>query len=231
MRGLVIAGGLAFSLLLSGFCASAQQGAAPGASPPPAQSAAPRPAGPPVSIYDLMLPGPIPENTLGSETAPVTIVEYASLTCPHCASFHTESMPHLKKAYIDTGKVRFVFRDFPFDGVAAAGTMIARCAPQDKFFAITDALFREQQVWAFGADPEKALTDVALRFGFTQKTFDECLQKQALYDGILAVRKRAHEVFKVDSTPTLFVNGVPYRGGLSPEQLDAVLKPLLPANQ
>lgn len=227
MRGLVIAGGLVLGLMLTGFAAHAQQGAAP--APEATQPAQSRPAGPPVSMYDLMLPGPLPENALGSETAPVTIVEYASLTCPHCAAFHTDSLPHLKANYIDTGKVRFVFRDFPFDGVAAAGTMITRCAPKDTFFAISDALFREQKVWAFGSDPEKALTEVAMRFGFTQKTFDECLQNQALYDGVIAVRKRAHEVFKVDSTPTLFINGVPYRGVLSPDQLDAVLKPLLPA--
>lgn len=220
MRGFLSKAGLVL-LLAAGFSgtATAQQAPQPGE--------APRVANVPVSVYDLMLPGPIPENAMGSTTAPVTIVEYASLTCPHCAAFHLASVPHLKKTYIDTGKVRFVFRDFPFDGVAAAGTMISRCADPAKFFDLTDTLFKEQQTWAFGSDPEKELTAIALRFGFTQKSFDECLQRQELYDGVLAVRKRAHEVFKVDSTPTLFINGVPYRGVLSPEQLDAAIKPHL----
>lgn len=218
---------LAGAVMLAGatLCAHAQ---APATPQRPEPGTASRPVtGPAVSIYDLMQAGPIPENVLGSPTAPVTIIEYASLTCPHCAAFHANTVPKLKKDYIDTGKVKFVFRDFPFDGVAMAGTMISRCADPAKFFPMTEVLFQRQEKWAFGSDPEKELTAIALEFGFTQESFDKCLQNQSLYDGVIAVRKRAYDVFRVDSTPTLFVNGVPYRGGLSPEQLEAAIKPHL----
>lgn len=200
----------------------------------PAQQAAPRPAAPPaaeapviVKMDDLLKPGPLPENILGKADAPVTIVEYASLTCTHCGSFHNKTLPVLKRDYIDTGKVRLVFRDFPFDIVAMAGTMLARCTGPDKFFDFTAMLFREQEKWAFSDDPQKNLTELAKANGFTQESFDACLQRQDIYDGVLAVRKRAHEEFKVDSTPTLFVNGVMYRGALTPEQMEAAIKPFL----
>lgn len=180
-----------------------------------------------VSMEELLKPGPIPENSLGKADAPVTIVEYASLTCPHCASFHTKTLPMLKKDYIDTGKARLIFRDFPFDMIAMAGTMISRCAPPEKFFPITQILFERQEKWAFGDDPEKALKAIALENGFTQESFDACLQKQEIYDGVLEVRKRGHEAFRVDSTPTLFVNGVMYRGALNPAQMETAIKPFL----
>lgn len=206
---------------------SAAQAQAPAEAPKAEQPGAAARPGAPVAQYDLLLPGPLPENVMGAADAPVTIVEYASLTCPHCAVFHTKSLPALKKDYIDAGKVRFIFRDFPFDGVAMAGTMISRCAAPDKFFTLTSTLFERQDKWAFSKDPEAELTAIAKEFGFTQESFDTCLQNQTLYDGVMKVRQRAHEVFKVDSTPTLFINGAPHRGVLSPEQMDAVLKPLL----
>lgn len=212
---------LAAALAVSAAGAMAQQ-ATPRTPAPPAAEA------PPVfKMEDLLKPGPLPENILGKADAPVTIVEYASLTCSHCGTFHNRTLPVLKRDYIDTGKVRLVFRDFPFDVVAMAGTMLSRCSGPDKFFDFTAVLFREQQTWAFSDDPQKKLLELAKSNGFTQETFDACLQRQDIYDGVLAVRKRAHEEFKVDSTPTLFVNGVMYRGALTPEQMDAAIKPFL----
>ena len=180
-----------------------------------------------VDVAELLKPGPLPENVLGKDDAPVTIVEYASLTCPHCATFHLSSLPALKKDYIDTGKVRLIFRDFPFDMVAMAGTMLSRCGPKEKFFDFTTLLFEKQEKWAFSSDPEKSLRELAYGNGFTQESFDACLQRQDIYDGVLEVRKRGYETFKVDSTPTLIINGVVYRGVLSPTQMDTALKPFL----
>jgi protein-disulfide isomerase len=206
--------------------ASIAQQAAPAEAP---KAAPARPAETPrvVDTAELYKPGPIPEAVMGRDDAPVTIVEYASLTCPHCATFHNKTLPMLKKDYIDTGKVRFIFRDFPFDVVAMAGSMIARCAPKEKQFDVLAELFAKQEQWAFSKDPEKDLTKLALTTGFTQETFDACLQKQEIYDGVLAVRRRGHEAFQIDSTPTLFVNGVMYRGALTPEQMETALKPHL----
>ena len=194
---------------------------------PAAPKEAPKEAPVVIKAEDLLKPGPLPENILGKADAPVTIVEYASLTCPHCATFHNKTLPALKKDYIETGKVRLIFRDFPFDIVAMAGTMLSRCAGPDKFFSFTEVLFRDQEKWAFADEPDKKLRDLAVANGFTQESFDACLQKQDIYDGVLAVRKRGHEEYKVDSTPTLFINGVMYRGALTPEQMDTALKPFL----
>lgn len=180
-----------------------------------------------VSLEELLKPGPVRENIIGDEKAPITIVEYASLTCPHCATYHTKTHEFVKKVYVDTGKARVIFRDFPFDGVAMAATMLSRCVDPSKFFAITDTLFYRQATWAFGKDPEAELLKIAKEYGFTQETFDACLQNQTMYEGVLEVRKRAFETFKVTSTPTIFVNGEPFRGALTPEQIDTVLKRVL----
>jgi len=192
--------------------ASAQQ-AAPAAPKAEANKDAP------VATDALHSPGPIHENVLGKADAPVTIVEYASLTCPHCATFHLKTLPAVKTEFIDTGKARLIFRDFPFDGVAMAATMLARCAAPEKFFPIMDVLFQRQADWAFVKDPEAALIAIGKEQGFSQEKFDACLQNQAVYDGVLAVRQKAYEVFKVDSTPTVFINGEPYRGVLTAEQM------------
>jgi len=230
--------------LLAGLAGNGMaQGPAPAASPavPPSaeapKDAAKEPAKEPakeiIAVADLIKPGPITDYTLGDDKAPIVVVEYASLTCPHCATFHTKTFDFLKKVYIDTGKVRFIFRDFPFDGVALAATMLARCGGaseseaikgRDKYFAMVNTLFYRQATWAFGSDPEAELIKIAKEYGFTQESFDACLQNQTMYEGVLEVRKRAFETFKVDSTPTIFVNGEPFRGALTPEQMDNVLK-------
>jgi protein-disulfide isomerase len=175
---------------------------------------------------ELMRPGPLPDLALGKEDAPVTIIEYASMTCPHCAAFHKAVYPTLKTKYIDTGKVRFIFREFPLDEVAVAASMLARCAGGDKAMALIDVLFNSQDTWAV-RQPIPPLMQIAKQAGFTEKSFEECIGNQKLYGDIVAVRERGSKQFKVESTPTLFVNGKMQRGGISLEELEKLMQPYL----
>jgi len=178
------------------------------------------------TLEELMRPGPLPDLVLGKTDAPVTIVEYASMTCPHCANFHKTTYPALKSKYIDTGKVRFIFREFPLDDLAAAASMLARCAGGERSLALIDVLFASQDKWAV-REPLPALLQIGKQAGFTQATFDECLKDQKLYNNILAMRERGSKEYKVESTPTLFVNGKMVKGGISIEELEKVMAPLL----
>ena len=151
------------------------------------------------------------------------------MTCPHCANFHKTTYAALKTKYIDTGKVRFIFREFPLDELAAAGSMLARCAAKDdsaKGLALIDVLFASQDKWAV-REPLPVLTQIAKQAGFTQATFDECLKDQKLYEAILAMRERGSKDYKVESTPTLFINGKVQKGGASIEELDKLIQPFL----
>ena len=179
-----------------------------------------------VSIADLMAEGPLPDVWQGSKDAPVTIIEYASMTCSHCAHFHETTYPTLKSKYIDTGKVRFTLREFPFDPVAVAGFMVARCAGE-KREAMIGLLFSQQKNWAFSDKPLQGLTALVKQTGMSQEKFDACLQDKALYTKVNEVFEKASKVFKVDSTPTFFINGKKVSGALSPEELDKQLEPLL----
>jgi protein-disulfide isomerase len=120
-------------------------------------------------MVDLMTPSALGDQSLGKDDAPVTIIEYASMTCPHCAKFHEITYPELKKRYIDTGKVRFIFREFPLDPVAATAFMMARCAPKDKYFPLIEVLFQQQETWAVGppASPLPLLLQIAKQANFT----------------------------------------------------------------
>lgn len=168
-----------------------------------------------VDQENLLKPGPLGDKILGDENAPVTIVEYASMTCGHCANFHKRTWPDLKKDYIETGKVRFIFREFPLDPVAAAAFMLARCAPQDKYFEIVDVMFDQQRSWAFTDNPYQSLLDFSKQIGFTQESFEKCLTNQGLLDAVNAVKDRGAEEFGVNSTPTFFINGERVSGALS----------------
>jgi protein-disulfide isomerase len=148
------------------------------------------------------------------------------MTCPHCANFHKTTYPALKTKYIETGKVRFIFREFPLDDLAVAASMLARCAGGEKSMALIDVLFASQDKWAT-RDPIPALLQIAKQAGFTQASFDTCLKDQKLYNDILAVRERGSKEFKVESTPTLFVNGKLQKGGATIEELDKLIQPLL----
>ena len=184
-----------------------------------------RPAGP-ISAAELMAAGPLAEQAQGAADAPVTIVEYASATCPHCAHFHLTTFPELKKRYIDTGKVRFVFREFPLDPVATGAFMLARCAGNDRYFALLDLLFHEQRQWAVN-NPLPPLFNVVKQAGFTQESFNACLADRQLRDGVEKTGQRAADRFGVRSTPTFFINGNVVRGSFEVEDLDKVIEPYL----
>jgi protein-disulfide isomerase len=191
----------------------------------PAATAAPEAQGT-VDMAELLKPGALPEKTMGKDDAKVTIVEYASMTCPHCAHFNETTFPDLKKNYIDTGKVRYILREFPFDPRAEAGFMLARCAG-DNYFAMVDVLFRQQMQWAAGDNTKEALLQIARLAGFTQESFNACLTDQKLLDQVRAVQKRGADEFKVDSTPTFFINGKTYKGAMSIAEMSAIIDPLL----
>ena len=180
-----------------------------------------------VDMDELLKPGPLAEQVEGAEDAPVTVVEYASMTCGHCANFHKNTFPAIKENYVDTGKVRFILREFPFDPRAAAAFMLARCAPEDKYFAMVDVLFKQQEQWAFVQNARAPLENIAKLAGFTQESFEACLTNQKLLDDINAVRERGSAEFGVDATPTFFINGKKYSGALSVEQMSAVLDSFL----
>ena len=179
-----------------------------------------------VPVEELMKPGPLPDLALGSPDAKVIIVEYASMTCPHCATFHNTVLPELKTKYIDTGQVRLVFREFPLDNLAAAGSMLARCAG-DNAFAMLEVLFQKQNEWVVRDDPVSKLFDMAKQAGFTKESFEKCLTDDELLSQVEAVRTRANEQFGVSSTPTFFVNGKRLAGGGSMSDFDRALEPLL----
>lgn len=192
-------------------------------------SRGPAPAHADTSMSELMKKGPLPDNVLGSETAPVTIIEYSSMTCPHCANFHKEILPGLKEKYIDTGKVRYIIREFPLDNLAAAAFMLARCSGPKKYFPVVEAFYAKQQVWAFGKEgtPVDRLFDMAKQAGFSKANFDKCLSDQKLLDGIVATRERGSKTFGVSSTPTFFVNGKLLKGGQKLKDFEDLMQPYL----
>lgn len=185
-----------------------------------------------VTSAELMQPNPLGEMTLGPDNAPVTIVEYASMTCSHCAHFAETTMPELKKRFIDTGKVRYILREFPLDPLAAAGFMLSRCAAKDdknKYFALVDTLFSQQATWAFVQKPLGPLMTIAKQAGLSEQDFNACLANQGMLDKIEAVRRRASEKLGVNSTPTFFINGEKRTGDLSIDELTKAIEPYLKA--
>jgi protein-disulfide isomerase len=183
-------------------------------------------AGGQVPMAELLTPGPLGDEALGAADAPVTIVEYASMTCPHCSHFHETTFPEMKKKYIDTGKIRFIFREFPLDPLAAAASMLARCAGKDKYCPLIETFFAQQKEWVV-QKPLQPMFAIAKQAGFTQQTFDECLANQQMLNAIEESRTRAATKFNVNSTPTFFINGKIFRGALTPEELDKQVAPYL----
>ncbi len=178
------------------------------------------------SAAEVAHAGPDGDVMLGSDTAPVTIIEYASMTCPHCAHFSETTFPELKQRYIDTGKVRYTLREFPLDALAAAGFMLARCAGKDKYMPIVETLFAKQAEWVV-QEPVPALKSIAKQFGFTEASFDQCLTNQKVIDSIQAVRDHAVEKLGVNSTPTFFINGKKLVGDLTIDVLAKEIDPYL----
>jgi protein-disulfide isomerase len=185
----------------------------------PAQSAIAAAVTKPVSLPDI---------AIGSPKAPVTITEYASMSCPHCAAFGENVFPMLRTRYIDTGKVRFVFREFPLDIAAAASSMLARCVGKDdpeKYLAVVETLFKQ-------LDRLMVRTKGTLKFvgklnGLSEQEVETCGRDQVLLDKLAADQRFALETLKIDSTLTFFVNGQRYKGAMSFEELEAIISPLL----
>ncbi len=190
---------------------------------PPVDTGEAPPAQGSVNMDDLLAEGALPEKALGEADAPVTIVEYASMTCPHCASFHANTLPTIKERYIDTGKARLVFREFPFDPRAEAAFMLARCS-NDNYFAMVDVLFQQQRNWASVQDARSALLQISKLAGFSQESFEACLTDQKLLDDVRSVKTRGANDFKVEATPTFFINGSKYSGALTVEQVSAIIE-------
>lgn len=181
-----------------------------------------------VDVAELMKPGPLGEMALGDESAAVTVIEYASMTCGHCARFHAATYHPFKEQYVDTGKVRFVFREFPLDNLALGVFMLARCAPENTYFDVVDLFFKTQGDWAVaGQNPLPPLFAVAKQVGFTKETFETCLKNQDLVDGINEVKNAGRDQFEVNSTPTFFINGKKVSGALTLDQLGEEIDPLL----
>jgi protein-disulfide isomerase len=174
---------------------------------------------------EFAVAGPLGEKALGDPDAPVTMVEYASLTCNHCGNFHKSTFAALKEKYIDTGKVYFVLREYPLDPLALAAAMVARCAPEDDYFAIVDAMFTEQENWAYVENPAPALLGLVSPYGFTDESFSACLKDKSIGDGIVDVARRG-QAFGVSGTPSFFFNGEKHGGAMNLERIDAIVEEL-----
>ncbi|MCO5150270.1 MULTISPECIES: DsbA family protein [unclassified Shinella] len=188
-----------------------------------------------VDMAEVMKPGALPEMALGEANAPVTIVEYMSTTCPHCAAFHNNTFEAIKTKYVDSGKVRFVMREFPFDPRAAAAFMLARCKPQNpaelsdasQYFPMISMLMKQQETWAAAQDGREALLQMSKLAGFTQESFQACLTNQKLLDDVNAVRERGAKEFGIAATPTFLINGKRYSGDMSVDTMSALIDSML----
>ncbi|AUG54885.1 disulfide bond formation protein DsbA [Thalassospira marina] len=149
---------------------------------------------------------------MGAEDAPVTIVEYASFTCPHCARFANDVFPDVKKELIDTGKVKWIYRDYPLDGVAVRASAVAQCAGDDRYFGVLELLFKSQLTWARSSDPIAGIKQVARFAGMDGETVDSCLADEELINGIVGSRLEAEQKYNVNATPTFLIDGKTYSG-------------------
>jgi protein-disulfide isomerase len=188
-----------------------------------------RPSGP-VQLAQANVPAELQvtaaDHVMGKPDAPVTIIEYASMTCPHCAAFHTGVLPELKKKYVDTGKVRFIYRDFPLDAVALQAAQIAECAGNDRYFGVLDLVFGTQAQWAAGKEPVAELAKSLRIAGITPESIKTCLADDKVATAIVTERQIG-EKLGVNSTPTLFVNGQRWNGARTVEAFDEALSKLL----
>ncbi|WP_244630932.1 DsbA family protein [Aureimonas sp. ME7] len=189
----------------------------------PSAATAPEPQGK-ADVAKLMASQALPDVVIGNADAPVTIIEYASMTCSHCRDFHSESYPAIKADYLDTGKAKLILREFPFDPRALGAFMLARCAGDDKRTAMVDVLFDQQREWAGAENASVALLKIAQLAGMTQDQFTACLQDTELQGKIVAVQKAGQDEFGVNATPTFFINGDKYAGALSADEMAAVIE-------
>ncbi|AMM85435.1 DsbA family protein [Martelella sp. AD-3] len=180
-----------------------------------------------VDMDKALEPGPLPEIAMGEEDAPVKIIEYLSMTCPHCANYQENTFPAIKENYIDTGKVYYIFREFPFDPRAMAAFMLARCAPNGKYVPFMDMMLSQLRTWATAEDGSAAMLQMAKLAGFTQESFQACLTDQKLLDEINSVRERGAEEFGISATPTFLINGKKYSGDMSVDTMSALIDSML----
>lgn len=184
-----------------------------------------------VDMEAALKPGPLKEMALGDANAPVKIVEYMSMTCPHCAHFHENTFETIKTKYVDTGKVYFVLREFPFpqDTASLAAFMLARCTSEDKYFPFVSMFLKQQRTWAAPADGDvrNAMLQLSKLGGFTQETFDACLTNAKLAADVSAVRDRGAQEFGIQSTPSFLINGKAYSGDMSVDSMSALIDSLL----
>jgi protein-disulfide isomerase len=172
---------------------------------------------------ELMTPGPLGERVMGKPTAPVTVIEYVSLTCPHCANFQKHLFPRLKKEFIDTGKVRYIVREFPIGRTAGTAAIVNRCAPEEKYFFLLDQLLSRQPEWVSQEVRPDAIYSVAKASGMSRETFDKCLSNQVIIDGLTEVKQRGRQ-FNVIGTPTFFINGRKAQGEVTYEEIKAMIE-------
>lgn len=167
------------------------------------------------------------ELVYGAADAPVTIVEYAALTCPHCAHFYAEVLPELKKRYIDKGALRLVFRDFPFDGVGVRAHMLARCAGPERRSGFMDVLFKQQRAWSAAPDPVKALQQIAKLGGIGEADFNACMQSKDVESAVVKDALTGQQTDKVRSTPTFILKGEQIVGAQTIDTFVKAIEPLL----
>ena len=204
MRRTPLRTSFAAALLLTA-AALVAPGAAGAATPPGPTGAQTAPAAP--SATEMPAEAPAPERVLGDPDAPVTIIEYASMTCPHCRTFHVQVLPSLRSAYIDTGKVRLVFRDYPLDHLALAAAMVARCATTEKTMEVTTRLFETQAKWTAAEDPIAAIAEAVAPFGLDEAAVEACVSDEAAARPVIEQAMHGRETYEIRSTPTFIVNG------------------------
>jgi protein-disulfide isomerase len=208
---------LAFAAIFSTVALAANGALAAGAAPEPDRT---------MDMATVLKPGPLPELAMGDPSG-IPVVEYGSLTCPHCAVFSRDVFPELKKDYIDTGKVRFIFREFSRNPLDVAAFVLARCIGDDKAFAAIELLFAQQDKWAFVDKPLEPLIAAMRPTGLTKDQAMACLKDQTKADAIVAIGKRATDEIKMTGTPTFVIDGKVFGGELSIDQLRAILDPLI----
>jgi protein-disulfide isomerase len=193
------------------------------------EDTASEPAGEVSDLGALDTPNPLGEIVLGQEDAPVTIVEYASLTCGHCSAFHVNTLPLIKEKYISNGLVKIKFRPFPFDSFATAGAMLAQCVAPKQRVAFLEILFQRQAQWISSEKPIEAFQSISRQAGLSEDDFVVCLKDEKVLDGVRQMQKQASEELGVRSTPTFFVNGTMLEGNQPVAEFEALIDPLLPA--
>ena len=179
-----------------------------------------------IDMAKALQPGPLPELSVG-DAAGLPVIEYGSATCPHCAHFDRDVWPAFKRTYVDTGKVRFIFREYSRNDLDVAAFMLARCTGDDKAFAAIELLFASQDSWAFGDNPLEGLMTALRPTGISRDMATACLNDQAKADALAQIAKTADEAFKISGTPSFIIDGKVYGGALSLDEMEAILKPLV----